>query len=151
MNRLHSVNNSFSEIDLIVEENTEDKGGTAESINLLNKLAFKRSQKQWRYSLPDWVLLSCRWYYFNPIQDGHFRGCWRMGGEGGKRSPLPKICHTYPTMIKLDTVIPYLKKIQKIYGSRDTRLDFCWQHHFFTENWQISRNTDIDCILVHNF
>ena len=23
---------------------------------------------------------------------------------------LPKICHTYPTMMKLGTVIPYLKK-----------------------------------------
>ena len=37
---------------------------------------------------------------FNPIQDGHFRGCSRMGG-GGERSPLPKICHTYPTVMKL--------------------------------------------------
>ena len=30
-----------------------------------------------------------------------------------KASLLPKICHTYPKMIKLGTVIPYLKKIQK--------------------------------------
>ena len=44
---------------------------------------------------------------------------WRKGGGGG-RPPLPKICHTYPTMIKLGTVIPYLKKLQKIYDSRDT-------------------------------
>ena len=29
---------------------------------------------------------------------------------------------SYPTMMKLDTVIPYLKKIQKIYESRDTPL-----------------------------
>ena len=34
---------------------------------------------------------------------------------GEPKSPLPKICHTYPTMTKLDTVIPYLKKIEKIY------------------------------------
>ena len=35
-------------------------------------------------------------------------------GEGAKRlSPLPKICQTYPTMMNFDTVIPYLKKIQK--------------------------------------
>ena len=27
--------------------------------------------------------------------------------------PLPKICHTYPTMMKLGTVIPYLKKKKK--------------------------------------
>ena len=38
---------------------------------------------------------------------------------------LPKICHTYPTMMKLGTVIPYPKKIQRIYESRDTPLDFC--------------------------
>ena len=36
------------------------------------------------------------------------------GGEGGG------ICHTYPTMMKAGTVIPYLKKIQKLHESRDT-------------------------------
>ena len=46
-----------------------------------------------------------------PIQDGRFQGCSRM--EEGQKAPLPKICHTYPTMIKLDTAISYLKKIQK--------------------------------------
>ena len=39
--------------------------------------------------------------------------------RGAKRSLLPIICHTYPAMMKLGTVIPYLKKIQKIYESRD--------------------------------
>ena len=47
------------------------------------------------------------------------------GGRGAKRPPLPKICHTYPTMIKLDPVIPYLKKIQKIHESRYTPLELC--------------------------
>ena len=65
----------------------------------------------------------------NPIQDGHFRGCSRMGGET-KRPTLPKICHRYPchrypTMMELGTVIPYFKKIQKICESRDTPLEFC--------------------------
>ena len=46
-------------------------------------------------------------------------------GWGGKKIPLPKICHTYPTAMKLDTVIPYPKKIQKIYESRDKPLEFC--------------------------
>ena len=72
---------------------------------------------------------------FNPIQDGHFRGCSRMGGI--KRPTLSKICHTYPTMIKLGTVIPYPKRFQKIYESRDTHLDFCLNQHFFTGNQQI--------------
>ena len=34
-------------------------------------------------------------------------------GEGCKKDPLPKICDTYPTMIKLGTVISYPRKIQK--------------------------------------
>ena len=66
---------------------------------------------------------SIRTNLVNPIQDGHFRGCSRM--EEGKKDPLPKICHTYPSMMKLGTVIPYLRKIQKIYESRDTTPDFC--------------------------
>ena len=51
----------------------------------------------------------------NPIRDGHFWGCSRMGGGGGSN----------PTVVKFGTVIPYLKKIQKINESRDTPPDFC--------------------------
>ena len=58
-----------------------------------------------------------------PIQDGHFRGCSRM--VGGQKAPLPKIFHTYPTMMKLGTVISYIKNIQKIYESRDTPPEYC--------------------------
>ena len=50
---------------------------------------------------------------------------WGERGGGAKRPPFLKICHTYPTMMKLGTVTPYLKKIQKIYESRDTPLEFC--------------------------
>ena len=46
-------------------------------------------------------------------------------GWGGGRPPFPKICQTYPTMMKLGTVIPYPKKIQEIYESRDTPLELC--------------------------
>ena len=49
----------------------------------------------------------------NPIQDGLF-WCWsQMGGGEAKRSPLPKICDSYPTMMKLGTVIPYPKRFKK--------------------------------------
>ena len=48
------------------------------------------------------------------------------GEREGKKGPLPRVCHTYPTMMKLDTVIPCPKKIQKIYESRDTLLEFCF-------------------------
>ena len=37
---------------------------------------------------------------------------------------IPKIGHTYPMMIKLCAVIPYPKKNQKIYESRETPLEF---------------------------
>ena len=56
---------------------------------------------------------------------GAAHGCEGGGGGVGKQAPFPKICRTYPTMIKLGTVIPYPKKIQKIYDSRDTTLEFC--------------------------
>ena len=54
-----------------------------------------------------------------------------MGGEGvegggwAKRHYFSKICQSCPTMMKLATVIPYLKKIQAIYKSHDTLLVFC--------------------------
>ena len=71
----------------------------------------------------------------NPIQNRHFRGCSWMGEA--KKAPLPKICHTYPAMMKHGTVIPYLNKIQKIFESRDISSKFCWHQHFFTGNQQI--------------
>ena len=49
-------------------------------------------------------------------------------GAGAKRDSLP--------MMKVGTVIPYLKKIKKIYESRDTHPEFCWHQYFFTENQQ---------------
>ena len=71
-------------------------------------------------------------------------------GWGGKKAPLPKICHTYPTMMKLGTVIPYLKKIQK-YMSHVTRPLSSAFYCRISTNFAISRNTDIDFILAHNF
>ena len=62
--------------------------------------------------------------FFNPIQDGPFRGCSGIWG-GAKRPLLPKICHPYPTIMKPGTFIPYLKKTQEIYNSRDTPYEFC--------------------------
>ena len=48
------------------------------------------------------------------------------GWEGGFFGPpFPKIRFTYPTVMKLGTVIPYLRKIQKMYKSRDKSLKFC--------------------------
>ena len=71
-------------------------------------------------------------------------------GWGGKKAHLLKICHTYPAIMKLGTVIPYLKKIQKIFESRDVILKSAF-FHWKSANFVVPRNTDIDCILVHNF
>ena len=65
------------------------------------------------------------------------------GWSGAFLPPIPKICHTYPTMIKRGTVIPYLRKIQKIYKSCHTSLEFCWHQHFFTGNQQILLRQEI--------
>ena len=58
------------------------------------------------------------------------------GAGGAVGHPLPKICLTFPTKKKLGAVISYPKQIQKLYKSLDTPLEFCWHHHFFTENQQ---------------
>ena len=71
------------------------------------------------------------------MQEEPFWGCSWIGGS--IKTPLIKICHTYPKMMKLGTVIAYQKKIQKIYKPHDTA------------TFVISGNTDIDCILIHNF
>ena len=88
---------------------------------------------------------------FNLIQNGPFRVCSRMGE--GKKIPLLKICHTYPTMLKFGTVIPYLEKIQKYINHVTHPLSSADISIFLpdSENYAISRNTDRDCILMHNF
>ena len=49
---------------------------------------------------------------------------------------LSKICHTYPILMKLGTVVPCLKKIQIRHKSRDTSIAFCWHENFFTKKQQ---------------
>ena len=39
-------------------------------------------------------------------------GVWG-GGAGGFLGPQPKICYTYPAMMKPGTLIPHLKKYKK--------------------------------------
>ena len=50
-----------------------------------------------------------------------------------KGSPPPKICHPYPSIMKLGPVLHYPKKIQKIYESRDASLEFYCHQDFSPE------------------
>ena len=73
---------------------------------------------------------------FYRIQDGHFRGCSRWGEVQQKCPILLKICRTYPAMIKLGIVIPYLKKIQKNMNHVTLPLSSADISIFFTETQQ---------------
>ena len=66
-----------------------------------------------------------------------FRAAEEWGG--GKKAPLPKICHTYPTMIKRGTVIPYLRKMQKYKNHVTRRLNSAYTSIF---HWKLA-NFDI--------
>ena len=49
--------------------------------------------------------------FLNPIQDGTFQGCSQIGGE--IKGPSFLKSDTYLMMMRLGTVLSYLKKIQK--------------------------------------
>ena len=66
-------------------------------------------------------------FLFNPIHNGIFRGCSRIWGGRQKGPPSLK---SVTNILQWWTVIPYLKKIPKIYESRDTPLEFCWHSNF---------------------
>ena len=59
--------------------------------------------------------------------------------------------HTYPTMMKLGTIVPYPKKIQKIYESRDTTFEFCCHQHFIAGNQQIFLYQKISLLIHKDF
>ena len=64
-------------------------------------------------------------YCYNLIQHGAFQDCSRMVTEEGQKDPSVFLkCYTYPIVMKHGTVIPYLKKIQKIYTLWEVPLEF---------------------------
>ena len=69
---------------------------------------------------------------FNPIQDGPFFWLLTVGVGASKNAPS-LISVTHPTMMKLGTVIPYLKNIKKVYESSAL-------FHQRPEKFAISRN-----------
>ena len=46
------------------------------------------------------------------------------GGGGQKGLPLPKICDTFPVIMKVGTVIPYLRRYKKYLNRVTHRLSF---------------------------
>ena len=70
--------------------------------------------------------------YLTVFRMGYFQGCSQIGRRG-RETNLTKICYTYPTMMKLGTVKPYIKKIQKIFKSCDIHLKFHWCRIFLLE------------------
>ena len=63
--------------------------------------------------------------FLKPVQHGLFLGCSWMDGGGAKRPSFPKICHTYPTMMKLGGNYTLPKEETKNYDPHDTPLEFC--------------------------
>ena len=94
-------------------------------INFQFIFLIKHLKTQWIYCFKLMMisLITCTLTLFRMGFFGVTHG-YRGGGGAGLLAPLPKICFTYPTMMKLGTVIPYLRKIQKLYKSRDTSLEF---------------------------
>ena len=85
---------------------TSNEKSSNEMINQVHrKLSVPAISEEWR--------LDER--HINPIQNWlAFSGLLTDGWEATPPpSPLPKICQTYPKMIKLGTLVPYLKKTQK--------------------------------------
>ena len=64
---------------------------------------------------------------------------------------LPKIYHTYSAMIKFGTVVPDLNKIQKHMNHVLHPKNSATISLFSPLTLVISRNTDIDRILIHSF
>ena len=72
--------------------------------------------------------------------------------SGWKKGHLPKICHTYPTMVKPGTVVPYLKKIQKSFNhlTQSTSSADTSAFHWKLSAFGISRKNDIYWILINS-
>ena len=115
-------------------------------INILN------GYDQWKCDQRSRNFVFSKVININPIQDGLFWGCSQIR-RGGK-APLPKICHTYLAIMKLGHSYSLSKEDPK-------NILMTWQtpwvlptlafFHQKSANFAISRNRDIDCILIHNF
>ena len=82
----------------------------------------------WKTLLDMFYHVTCLWSdLVYPFRAAH-------GWGRAKTHSLPKICHLYPTKMTLGKIMPYLKKTQKIYESRDTPHRFGWHQYFWSES-----------------
>ena len=67
--------------------------------------------------------------------------------------PLPKICHSYSRMMKFGSYTLAKEDPKNIWITWHTSWVLLTSAFFHRKsaNFAISRNTDIDCILIHNF
>ena len=75
-------------------------------------------------------------------------------GEGGKKPAPPSPFLKSVTHILQwwnSTVIPCLKKIQKLYESRDTPLEFYWHQQFFNGNHQVLLYREIHVLIAFRY
>ena len=79
--------------------------------NLIAWQSFKLRCRQLQAVMQQFQIILHKSNLTDLIQDGSFRGCSRTAES--QKDLIPKTSHTYPTMMKLSTVIPYLKKTQK--------------------------------------
>ena len=94
-----------------------------------------------------------------PIQEGPFRGySWMYW----LKDSLPKTCHTYPEIMKLGIVVPYLKKIQHLIHSSSLHQyfspeisNFCYiekyRYRLHFNPWFLILLTLLESVLVRLF
>ena len=85
------------------------------------------------------------------IQDGLFRGCSRMGGSQKDPLSLKSVTHICNDETWYSYILPkeYAKNVWTTWHTTWALLTPAFFHRKLA-NFAISRNTDIDCNLIHN-
>ena len=107
---------------------------------------------QFTYCLHCWMPLCLN--TINSIQGGHFQGCSRMGGgEGAKRPPsLISVTHILQLWNFAQLYLTYRRSEKYInHATQPMSSAEISSFHQKSANFVISRNADINCILIHNF
>ena len=91
------------------------------------------------FSIVDLEQVNTNWVGFfkvralNPIQDGHFWVCSRIGKKVRSLKSVKDVLQWW----NLAQLYLNLNKIKKPYKSRDRPFEFCWYQYFLIENQQL--------------